>query len=170
MSDSPRITEHLPMRQRRLHRDDSGFTLIEVLTVSAIIGILSSVAIPVLRTQPQKAQTATAGSDLRNVATAMESYFSDQGTYGAASEVIADGVGPSVSKGSTIVIVQHSGTAYCLAGLRNTAVPATFPLLQSKALRWYDSAAGGLQPVGTTACPVTTAVASDWQTDFFTKS
>jgi prepilin-type N-terminal cleavage/methylation domain-containing protein len=170
MSDSCILDEHLHMRKQLRGRDESGFTLIEVLTVSAIIGILSSIAIPVLRSQPAKAQTATAASDLRNTATAMESYFADKGTYGSATELTADGVGASVSKGSIVVIVQHNGTDYCLAGLRNTAMPTTISGLRNSALRWYDSAAGGLQSVGSTGCPTTTAVASDWQTDVFARS
>jgi prepilin-type N-terminal cleavage/methylation domain-containing protein len=150
---------------RRMRRDDSGFTLIEVLTVSAIIGILSSIAIPIMKAQTNKGQAAAAVSDLRNTATAMESYFTDHGTYGAASELAADGLSPAVSKGTTIVIVSHSGTNYCLASLRNTPMPTTVAQLQSKALRWYDSAAGGVQYIGATSCPTTSTIASDWQTD-----
>ena len=150
---------------RKMQRDDSGFTLIEVLTVSAIIGILSSIAIPVLKSQTDRAQGATGSADLRNSATMMESYFTDHGVYPSAADFAADAITPNVSKGTTVVIVNHSGTAYCLAALRNKAVPSTFAGLQSTATRWYDSAAGGLQKVGTTSCPTTSAVASDWQTD-----
>ena len=151
---------------QRLRRDVSGFTLIEVLTVSAIIGILSSVAIPVLRSQTGKAQGATASSDLRNAATQMESYFADHGVYGAASDLIADGLTPALSKGTTVVILQHNGTSYCLAALRNSPMPSSLGALQARALRWYDSAAGGMQPNSATGCPTTTTVAGDWQTDF----
>jgi prepilin-type N-terminal cleavage/methylation domain-containing protein len=150
---------------RKLQRDDSGFTLIEVLTVSAIIGILSSIAIPVLKSQTNKAQGATGAVDLRNTATSMESYFSDHGVYPDVTDMGTDNITPNVSKGTTVVIVNHAGTAYCMAALRNTAVPSTFAGLQSAATRWYDSAAGGLQRVGTKSCPTTSAVAADWQTD-----
>src|SRR5256885_244533 len=146
MSVSCGIAEHQIMRQRRFRGDDSGFTLVEVLTISVIIGILSSIATPVFLSQPAKAQTATAASDLRNTATAMESYFSDHGIYGTASELATDALAPSLSEGTTVIFVQHNGAAYCLAGLRNTDVPATYTALQSAALRWYDSGAGGLQP------------------------
>jgi prepilin-type N-terminal cleavage/methylation domain-containing protein len=152
---------------RNLRRDDSGFTLIEVLTVSAIIGILSSIAIPVLSSQTQKAQSATGATDLRNTATAMEAYFADHGVYPSASDLAADGSTPGVSNHTTVVIVTHSGTTYCLAALRSKPVPATFAELQTDATRWYDSAAGGVQTAGTTSCPTTTAVAADWQTDTF---
>jgi type IV pilus assembly protein PilA len=150
---------------RNMQRDDSGFTLIEVLTVSAIIGILSSIAIPVLKSQTNKAQGATGAVDLRNTATMMESYFTDHGVYPDATDLAADGITPNVSKGTTVIIVNHSGTAYCMASLRNKSVPSTFAGLQAIATRWYDSGAGGLQKAGTASCPTTSAVASDWQTD-----
>jgi type IV pilus assembly protein PilA len=153
----------------RRERDESGFTLVEVLTISIIIGVLSSIAIPLLHSQTSRAQDATAASDLRNAATAMESYFSDHGTYGGADELSNDDVAPTLSKGSTIMIMQHAGTAYCLAGLRNQPLPGSISDLQSSADRWYDSAAGGLQPQGATGCPVTTAVADDWQTDYLSR-
>lgn len=177
MSVSRGVTEHLGMSiQRlrdhiqRLRRTDSGFTLVEVLTISVIIGILSGIAIPSLRSQASKGQGATAASDLRNSATAMESYFSDHGSYGTASDLAADELTPSLSIGTTVVIVQHNTSAYCMAVLRNSPMPATFAGLQSIALRWYDSGAGGLQPVGTTSCPTTSAVGSDWATDTMSRS
>src|SRR3954452_3806373 len=167
MSVSLRITDHFSMRKRgHMKRDDSGFTLVEVATVCAIIGILSSIAIPVLQSQTSKAQGASASSDLRNTATAQEAYFADQGGYGSASDLIAAGESLKLSKGATVVIVQHNGTSFCLAGLRNTPMPSTIGDLRTTALRWYDSASGGLQPAGATGCPVTTAVAGDWETDF----
>src|SRR4051794_26385285 len=123
MSDSLQIADHFCMgTSGSLKRDDSGFTLVEVLTVSAIIGVLSSIAIPAFSSQTHKAQRASASSDLRNTATSMEAYFATQGTYGSASDLIAAGEEPTLSKGTTIVIVQHSGTGYCLAGLRNKAM------------------------------------------------
>src|SRR4051794_40196211 len=170
MSDPRGKPDHSCMTLWGRKRDDSGFTLVETLTVSAIIGILSSIAIPLLHSQSGKAQGATAASDLRNAATAMESYFSDHGTYGSASELAADGVTPDLSKGTTIVIVQHNGTSYCMAGLRNVSVPGSASGLRTTAQRWYDSAAGGLQPVGATGCPVTTSVASDWQSDYISRA
>jgi type IV pilus assembly protein PilA len=160
-------TQRLRNYLARLNRDDSGFTLVEVLTITVIIGILSAIAIPTLKAQASKGQGATAASDLRNAATSMESYLADpdHGTYGAASDLAGDQLTPSLSAGSTVVIVQHNDAAYCMALLRNTPVPTSFGGLQSTALRWFDSAAGGLQPVGTKSCPTTSAVASDWSTD-----
>src|SRR3954454_24693180 len=163
MSVSRWIADPYDMRTRgKINRDDSGFTLIEVLSVAAIISVLSSIAIPLLHGQVTKAQSASGASDLRNTATSMESYFTDSGVYGSATEITANGDAPDLSQGSTILIVQHSGTSYCLAALRRAPVPGSFAELQTSAVGWYDSAAGGLQPSGATGCSVPTAVASDW--------
>jgi type IV pilus assembly protein PilA len=150
---------------RRKTRDDSGFTLVELLVITVIIGILCGIAIPLFRSQAKKAQGATAASDLRSVSTAMETYFADNQTYGSATQLAAQSMSPSLSVGTTIVIVQRTSSSYCLAALRNTTMPTTQAGLQSAALRWLDSAAGGIQPNGSTGCPTTTGYQTTWTTD-----
>jgi prepilin-type N-terminal cleavage/methylation domain-containing protein len=58
-----------------------GFTLIELLIVVVIIGILASIAIPKFANTKTKAYTAAMKSDLRNLVTAEESFFSDSVIY-----------------------------------------------------------------------------------------
>jgi len=72
-------------------RDPNGFTLIELLVVVLIIGILVSISIPQFSGTREKAFDASSRSDLRNMMTAMESYFSDRFVY----------VGATVSAGGT---------------------------------------------------------------------
>jgi len=55
-------------------RNSKGFTLIELLVVVAIIGILAAIAIPQFAVYRQKGYDAQAVSDLRNAATAEESF------------------------------------------------------------------------------------------------
>ncbi len=62
-------------------RRDRGFTLIELLLVLVIMGILMAVLIPRWANSRERAFTATMKSDLRNLATAEESYFYDNSTY-----------------------------------------------------------------------------------------
>ncbi len=62
-------------------RSASGFTLIELLIVIVIIGILAAIAIPKFATTKEKAYLAAMKSDMRNLATAQEAYFSDWVAY-----------------------------------------------------------------------------------------
>jgi prepilin-type N-terminal cleavage/methylation domain-containing protein len=81
-----------------------GFTLIELLIVVVIIGILATIAIPKFAGTKQKAFVATMKSDLKNLATAQEAYYYDNGIYynGAVPNAAFD---YSPSSGVTVTIV-----------------------------------------------------------------
>ena len=65
------------LEKLRKERGDEGFTLIELLVVIIIIGILAAIAIPVFLNQRQKGWEAAVKSDLRNAATAQETYLTE---------------------------------------------------------------------------------------------
>ena len=66
------------MQNRLLPR---GFTLIELLIVVAIIAILAAIAVPNFLEAQTRAKVSRAKSDMRTLATAIESYFVDKNTY-----------------------------------------------------------------------------------------
>lgn len=96
-------------------RDHNGFTLIELLVVVLIIGILVAISIPQFSGTREKAFDAASRSDLRNMMTAMESYFSDWHAYTGATVTAGgtadlDGDGNPEIQASNGVSLQ--GTAY----------------------------------------------------------
>ncbi|MDB4877186.1 MAG: hypothetical protein JWM41_3632 [Gemmatimonadetes bacterium] len=64
-------------------RTRKGFTLIELLIVVVIIGILAAIAIPKFANTKSKAYITAMKSDLRNLVTAEEAFFSDSSKYTA---------------------------------------------------------------------------------------
>ncbi len=63
-----------------------GFTLVELLMVVAIIGILVSVLIPRFANSKEKAFVVAMKSDLRDLATAQESYYYDYAAYSPSED------------------------------------------------------------------------------------
>ena len=95
-------------------RNTKGFTLIELLIVVVIIGILAAIAIPKFANTKEKAYVAAMKSDLRNLVTAEESYFSDYVTYSTAL-----GTAYSSSAGVTVVIGAATGTGWSASASHN---------------------------------------------------
>jgi general secretion pathway protein G len=60
-------------------RQESGFTLIELVVVMAIIAILASLAVPVFTAQIKKAKEAVLQEDLHVMRNAIDSYTMDKG-------------------------------------------------------------------------------------------
>ena len=104
-------------RVRRSMADrDQGFTLTELLTVIAIIGVLASIALPALMNHRKKAIDASMKSDLRTVATAMEIYYADHRMYppfyGDVEGNVAGTTGESFTANKQTVIISNDTKIY----------------------------------------------------------
>ena len=65
----------------RIRRKETGFTLIELMIVVAIIGILAAIAIPNFMNYQCKAKQSEAKSNLGNIRTAEEAYYAEKNSY-----------------------------------------------------------------------------------------
>ena len=102
-----------------LAKNRKGFTLIELLIVVVIIGILAAIAIPKFAATKDTAKLATVKTDLKNVQTAQEAYFSDFATYTSA-------LSATIFSPSTGNVLAASGTtASFTATVTNASISAT---------------------------------------------
>ncbi len=68
-------------RRHPVSKGQSGFTLLELLVVMAIIGILAAIAVPALRDSPQRAREATLREDLFTLRSVLDQYHGDKGVF-----------------------------------------------------------------------------------------
>jgi type IV pilus assembly protein PilA len=133
--------------------NEGGFTLIELLVVIIIIGILAAIAIPVFLNQRKKGWDAAVKSDLRNAATAQETYLTDNGMYTLTdTDLTANGFkyssGSDYNGGTATITVsylyQGDGTTTTTTQAQGTG--GYCMQAQSASSNWwhYDSTKGGL--------------------------
>ena len=75
------------MRASSLFRDRGGFSLIELMTTVAIVGILVAIALPSYRKMQAKAQQAETAGNLAAIFVAEAAYFVESQRYGSFTEI-----------------------------------------------------------------------------------
>src|SRR5271154_3384835 len=97
------------MAMKNTKRFDSAFTLIELLTVIAIIAILAAILLPVLVTAKNAAKKTKARTEISSLVTAIEGYDLDYGRFPVSSATqTAAGTGDFTFGG--IYKIPHGGT------------------------------------------------------------
>jgi type II secretion system protein G len=72
-----------------MKKSKQGFTLIELLVVVAIIGLLATLSIVALNNARARARDARRVADIKQIQTALELYYNDQGSYPTANIISA---------------------------------------------------------------------------------
>jgi prepilin-type N-terminal cleavage/methylation domain-containing protein len=75
------------VRTRRA-RSEGGFTLIEVLTVVVIIAVLAAILLATFLRARAQSTVSASKANLRNLAVALETYFTDMDQYPATLDVL----------------------------------------------------------------------------------
>ncbi len=77
---------------RRPVRNDAqrGFTLLELIIVMAIIGILATMAMPMLKNTPREANEAVLKTNLHSIRDALDQYHGDKGHYPPTLETLVE--------------------------------------------------------------------------------
>lgn len=103
--------------------------MIELLVVIVIIAILAAIAIPVFFSQRDKGLTAQVSSALKNGATIMQAWYTENGADYAPPHGVAPGAvidmawleaeGWKPIEGVYIDVIAADGSAFCLSGVHD---------------------------------------------------
>ncbi|NCU43236.1 prepilin-type N-terminal cleavage/methylation domain-containing protein [Candidatus Falkowbacteria bacterium] len=141
-------------------KNKKGFTLVELLVVVAIIGILAAVSVVALNTARARARDSRRVADVRQMQTALELYYNDEGTYPASA---APGGQIKASTSGTVYMSQiptppspHDGNCTAANNLYLYAIQGSGTTNPSYTITYcLGSATGGLDAGVSVATPAT---------------
>ena len=110
------VQPEVPGRFVMVSPSRGAFTLVELLIVVAIVAILAAIAVPNFLEAQVRAKTARAKSDLRTVATALESYSVDNNGHYPPDE-------PRVDLSGYLAAPQLTTPVAYVAGIRSIVDP-----------------------------------------------
>lgn len=123
-----------------MNRRRTAFTLVELLIVVVILGILAAIAIPKFKSTKGKGYAASVRTDLRNLATAEESFFYSNNHYTSA----LDSVPFKGSPGVVITIQEASASGWSADGTHPLAFPLKCALYMGSATPLAPATAEGV--------------------------
>ncbi len=103
---------------KNFHKDNRGFTLVELMVVVVIIGVLTAIAIPVYNASTAKAEKGACEANLRMIDSAIQQYKMNEGVdelpgnfdiEEALGDYFLDGVPRCPSKGAGPYTISETG-------------------------------------------------------------
>ncbi|MFH0786992.1 MAG: prepilin-type N-terminal cleavage/methylation domain-containing protein [Pseudomonadota bacterium] len=108
------------MLAKFIKKDESGFTLIELMIVIAIIGILAAIAIPQFSAYRTRSYNSAAQADLRNAATAQEAYYVDAQTYVNTPTSLIGGTYGLYTSANVVIAGEAIAAQYTMSAFHNS--------------------------------------------------
>ncbi|MCW8334538.1 pilin [Vibrio paucivorans] len=131
----------------------SGFTLIELMIVVAIIGVLSAIAVPAYKDYVTKSEVASAVATLKSIITPAELFYQENGDVPSnTNDLNSVGVGSNAVKTGTL---GFSSNAINVSSFIDSNSAATVTITRDDNNGWICSVSGlgSLSSAAPTGCP-----------------
>jgi prepilin-type N-terminal cleavage/methylation domain-containing protein len=127
------------------NQSKKGFTLVELLVVISIIGLLSTIAVVSLGSARGKSRDAKRIADMKQVSTALEQYYADQGNYPASATSGAAASGQVIGTSATTDTLTNSAAGFG-TGTSGTVYMGRIPLCPGTLGTTCTATAAGTPP------------------------